>query len=240
MKVYLSNYRDHWISPYTILDHMFFWTDWSKCNRDKSIEFALTRKYIDRPDWCDKWSDRLEPISEAIRLVLDKIHPRISYVKIDRWDTWSMDSTLSPIILPMLKKLKLEKQGSALVDLDDVPEHLRFTTTEDYDSQRTFDFYKETVTEENVGPNVHTRWDWVMGEMIWAFEQLNDENWENQYWITHPEIDFTKHPEDEGKTSVPVRWIVEGDADWEGMEKHRARIQNGLRLFGVYFQGLWD
>jgi hypothetical protein len=79
-----------------------------------------------------------------------------------------------------------------------------------------------------------------MGEMIWAFEQLNDENWENQYWITHPELDFTKHPEDEGKTAIPVRWKVEGAADWEGMEKHRARIQNGLRLFGVYFQNLWD
>ena len=25
MKVYLSNYRDHWISPYTILQRVCFW-----------------------------------------------------------------------------------------------------------------------------------------------------------------------------------------------------------------------
>jgi len=37
MKVYMSCYRDHWISPYTILDYMFFWTDWSKCSRSKRI-----------------------------------------------------------------------------------------------------------------------------------------------------------------------------------------------------------
>jgi hypothetical protein len=33
MKIYISGYRDHWISPYTMLDYVFFWTDWSKCSR---------------------------------------------------------------------------------------------------------------------------------------------------------------------------------------------------------------
>jgi hypothetical protein len=41
MKIYISGYRDHWISPYTMLDYMFFWTDWSKCSRwtvEQSLE----------------------------------------------------------------------------------------------------------------------------------------------------------------------------------------------------------
>ena len=37
MKVYLNNYRHHWLSPYTIIDCLFFWTDWSHCHRDKSL-----------------------------------------------------------------------------------------------------------------------------------------------------------------------------------------------------------
>jgi hypothetical protein len=41
MKIYISGYRDHWISPYTMLDYVFFWTDWSKCSRwtlEQSLE----------------------------------------------------------------------------------------------------------------------------------------------------------------------------------------------------------
>jgi len=79
----------------------------------------------------------------VIMNVMDVIHPKIDYVKIDRWDTWSMDHTLAKIILPMLKQLKDTKHGSAIVDLEDVPEELRGTSTPDYDDQLTFDFYKD-------------------------------------------------------------------------------------------------
>ena len=52
MRVYINKYKDHWISPYTMLDYAFFWTDWSKCSRDNSIQAALddmngTKKYIE-------------------------------------------------------------------------------------------------------------------------------------------------------------------------------------------------
>ena len=41
MKVYINKYKDHWISPYTMIDYVFFWKDWSKCSRwslDQSLE----------------------------------------------------------------------------------------------------------------------------------------------------------------------------------------------------------
>jgi hypothetical protein len=41
----------------------------------------------------------------------------------------------------MLKQLKETKHGSPFTDMEDVPEHLRGTTTEDWDDQLTFDFY---------------------------------------------------------------------------------------------------
>ena len=77
--------------------------------------------------------------------------------------------------------------------------------------------------------------------MIWAFEQMQpDCDWEDQYWKVKPEIDWSDHPEDEGKKIIPVRWNVQGELDMEGRAAHDARIQNGLRLFGTYYRGLWD
>ena len=236
MKVYLSKPRNHWISPYTLIDYAFFWTDWSKCSRSK--EYIPEDKNIDHPKWVEKLSDKVEPVSKAIQWVLNKVHPPIEYVKIDYWDVWSMDYTLSPIILPMLKQLKEVKHGSGYIELEDVPEHLRFTQTEDYDSQSTFDFYREDNSE---GPDVHKRYDWFLNELIWTVEQLcDDDKGENKFWIEHGEIDFSKHPEDEGKTSKPLRWLKEAQVDWEGLRLHQERVSNGVRLFGKYYQTLWD
>ena len=59
MKIYISGYRDHWISPYTMLDYVFFWTDWSKCSRwtvEQSLEDSarITRgeksQYVEHPE----------------------------------------------------------------------------------------------------------------------------------------------------------------------------------------------
>jgi hypothetical protein len=221
MKVYISKYRNHWISPYTILEKVFFW---------REIDY-------DEP-LIEKWADRLTPICQGLQSFLDFVHPEIRYVKIDSYDTWNMDGTLSPIILPMLKQLKATKHGSGYIDLEDVPEHLRGTSTEEWDAQDTFDFYKENIPE---GVDIHVRYDWALDEMIWTFEQLQPDNdWEDQYWIRKPEFDFTKHPEDEGKEVLPIRWKQKGEVDWEGRNKHQERINNGLRLFGKYYQTLWD
>ena len=66
MKVYISRYRNHWISPYTILDRIFFWTDWSRCSRwtlTETLEDERRNKstYVDHPPWVDRWADRLTP-----------------------------------------------------------------------------------------------------------------------------------------------------------------------------------
>jgi len=71
-----------------------------------------------------------------------------------------------------------------------------------------------------------------MGEMIWAFEQLQpDCDWESQYYVVNPKADvFNLDNLGEYFSSY----------DNEGRAKHQARISNGLRLFGKYYQGLWD
>ena len=216
MKVYLSKYRYHWISPYKVLEKVFFW---------REIDY-------DEPI-IEKLSDLLLPIAKGIQAVLDFIHPKIDYVKIDKWDTWSMDSTLSMIILPMLKQLQATKQGSACVDDEDVPEELTLRSTDASPKENDWD----------ADDNWHKRWDWVLSEMIWTFEQLNSD-WDKQY-----------HSGVVDRVSAPCKWDDNGkptlyswdkgpndtsEFDMEGYTKHNERISKGLILFGKYYRGLWD
>lgn len=202
MKVYISKYRYHWLSPYTILEKVFFW---------REIEY-------DEPI-IDKWSDRLTPFCQGIQSVLDFIHPKIDYVKIDKWDTWSMDYTLSHIIVPMLKQLKETKHGSPNTDDEDVPEHLRSTAAEPKEN------------EWDTDSNHFLRWDWIMDEMIWAFEQNLDTNSEEKFF-DHAEWD--EKEKDFGKNLHKIK------IDQPGLKAHQDRKANGFRLFGKYYSGLWD
>lgn len=127
-------------------------------------------------------------------------------IRIDKYDTWGMDHTLALIILPMLKQMRDTKHGSPGVDDEDVPEHLRSTVepaAEDYD----------------IDGKWHQRWEWVLDEMIWAFEQLINDNNDSQ---------FFDHSTD------PITY------DKEGHKAHNERINRGTTLFGKYYRGLWD
>ena len=216
MKVWISNYRNHWISPYTIIECVFFWTAWSKCGRKKDI--VDDKDYVDHPKWVDKWADRIAPISDFIRVVLDYIQPPIKYVKIDRWDTWSMDHTLALIILPMLKQLDITKHGAPFTEDDDVPEYLR-------------SYMAQPKEHEWDTDSLHfMRWDWILAEMIWAFEQeLKDDD----------EAQFFDHSDSEGIKDLNER-ISKLKVDEKGLKAHQERKKNGFRLFGKYYQNLWD
>ena len=105
MKIYKSNYRNHWISPFTVLEYVFFWTAWSKCGRNRGV--IEDKDYVDHPAWVESATKYIEPACRAVKWVLDLVHPQINIIRIDRWDTWSMDHTLADIILPMLRQLML-------------------------------------------------------------------------------------------------------------------------------------
>jgi len=220
MKVYIGPYKDYF-GPYQLAD--------------------LLQKVGVSEDRCNTVGDWLSKtwVNKVFTWIYSKKKRKIK-INIHKYDTWGMDSTLALIILPMLKQLKDTKHGSGIVDLDDVPEKMRFTTTENYECQETFDFYNDPdLCKQNIQCDVHDRWDWVLEEMIWAFEQLNID-WADQYWLVKPELDLEDYPEDEGKETIPIRWKVKGECDWEGTKKHQDRIDNGLRLFGKYYQSLWD
>jgi len=141
-------------------------------------------------------------------------------IVIHKYDTWNMDHTLALIILPMLKQLKETKHGSPSVDMTDVPQHLRVNDING----------KEYWSDGHTDEKFHERWNYVLDEMIWAFEQIVDENSEEQFYC-HPPYD----PND--SLEETVRKI---DVDLEGLNDYHNRIDNGTRLFGKYYRSLWD
>lgn len=186
MKIYISKYRDHWISPYRIAEKLCFWREIS----------------YDEP-WVITCNKVLEPVMSIIMKILDTIHPRVDYIKIDKYDTWNMDNMLAKIILPMLKQLKATKHG-----------------------------YPSGLTEK--------KWDYILDEMIWTFEQLtaSDAN-DDQFWLELGEIDWSHHEPDENGLSL-AKWTKPSVVDWDGLEAHHKRINNGTKLFGKYYRNLWD
>jgi hypothetical protein len=227
MKIYKSNYRNHWVSPYVILEKVFFW---------REIDY-------DEP-LIEKLSDFLNPFSIAWQKFLDFVHPRINYVKIDKYDTWSMDHTLADIILPMLKQMKATKHGSPLVDLEDVPEELRMVGYEDASSQYTLDLDNPEEYGKDSWELTHRRWEWVLDEMIFAFEHYVDDTWEEAF--RSGEHDMIHVPCEWYEDGKPKLYKIEKGpndtyvCDYEGMNKVYKRMENGFSLFGKYYRGLWD
>jgi len=151
-------------------------------------------------------------------------------VHIDRWDTWNMDHTLAHIILPMLKQLKKEKHGSPFVDLEDVPEELQLHGHASSETLQ-YDLFESEEHDSLVWDAMHARWDWVINEMIFAFECLagKHQDWEEQFWSSRSNDEWVP------KQGIPVRkWDKEGHVKWA------SRMENGFRLFGKYYRGLWD
>jgi hypothetical protein len=170
----------------------------------------------------ERFLERLEDVlqwiyNHTINLYLDKKQRNVK-VKLHNYDTWSMDHTLALIVLPMLKQLKETKHGSPMVDDIDVPQELRIN---DVESKQFWD-------RGELDDNHHARWDWALDEIIWAFEMKAKDDWQEPYYGT-----WIK---DESK-------LLGGyhvNTDYDGMKAAQKRISNGLRLFGKYYENLWD
>jgi hypothetical protein len=145
-------------------------------------------------------------------------------VEIEPYDTWSLDHTLAFIIHPLLIQLKETKHGAPYVDDEDVPEHLRSTAA---------------VPKENDVDSLHfDRWDWILDEMIWAFEQSTIDD-EEQF---HHNLGNLSMKMEDGKVTFgkvdpdkPAHYF-----DREAYAVHQQRKQNGRKLFAKYYESLWD
>lgn len=240
MKVNIGPYTT-WIGPYQIAEKILFWMD--KDEDDRVHKFG---------EWlAGKKNDSL--LAKICGWIESKKKRRIK-VRIDRYDTWSMDHTLALIILPMLKKLKTEKHGSPYVDQADLPEELRLSKREQKVHEEGYWNKKLKATEAEqkaANEKFHAQWDWVIDQMIWSFEaKLDDNDWKNYYDPYLPDEPTEKSNitviEDDG-TERTEDWLFSeelsrsmGKYNSEKYKAYEARKQLGFTLFGKYYQSLWD
>jgi hypothetical protein len=196
MKVNIGPYTS-WVGPYQIAEKIFFWVDRRGIWADDDSRY-------NRWDYraCDKLGDWLDStwVSKFCNWIDSKINRKV-VVRIDPYDTWSMDHTLALIIHPMLLQLKANNHGYFSSDPEDAPDIDKGEKT-DYGNSDTLAI---------------DRYNYIMDEMIWTFDQLA--NHEDTLSFYDLEKDMY---------------------DMEGSRKYNDRIANGLRLFGRYYRGLWD
>lgn len=182
----------------------------------------------------DRWDRGLEKVLDGWQIVLNatvnKIKDRQKRkmdIRVDYYDVWGADHTLAKIIHPVLVKLQEVKHGSPLVDDEDVPEHLRSTAAPPMEN------------EWDIDDNHHLRWEYVLAEMIWAFEALGNDDFEDQFYSGESDWDFVKI---EGSNCYTMEHGPKHTfkVDEEAMKAAYQRVMNGTRLFGKYFRCLWD
>ena len=236
MLVKIGKYKN-WVGPYQLAEALCFWAK----------EVPDEHGFKDKPEWVHKFGEWLAygSVKPDIRLsevtswddersetllckflswIYSKRERKIK-VRIDPWDTWGMDNTLAYIALPMLKQLKEQKHGSPNVDDNDVPEELKSTSA------------PATENDWGTDDNHHKRWDWVMDQMIFAFESQFNE-WEEQFHTGIRDIQWKKLEGDYNEMIKGPNDTSYFDSD--GHLAYQTRISNGFRLFGKYFESLWD
>lgn len=220
MKVYIGNYPSHY-SLYNTLQRMEIKGRITKEQSDDIYDFIKDHKILDNG-------------LQFVYDILNKLFYREQKVKvhIDKWDTWNMDGTLAHIIHPMLVQLKETQHGAPNVDDEDVPESLYRTKTDnDWDTDS----------------NHFKRWEYVLDEMIWTFDEIRlgktasdmviypegyFDNWIETKFVKLENEDLYEmvpHPDDDK--------VIRPEAE---MKAYNERRKNGLRLFGKYYHSLWD
>ena len=225
MKIYMNRPKNNWLSPYTILEKVVFW-------REVDYDEPMVKF----------WNKVLTPFCSGLFTLRNLINRDIRYIQIDPWDAWSIEHTLSPIILPMLQELKRVKHGAPFVADEDVPPKLRANKGV-YKGNADPDLHR---IEDDVDSKFFRRFDYILDEMIWTFEQLHPDNdWESQYYSGEHDIVWEPKGELDEKGKPKFYEMKKGpkdtfQIDMKGMRKHQKRIDNGLRLFGKYYCALWD
>jgi len=215
MKVFIGKYPN-WIGPYQIADKLFFWLDkWPSDELEQRWDYRLHDKF---GKWLmDSW------VNDFCHWLYGKNSRKVK-IHIDKYDTWGMDHTLSLIIVPMLKQLRASKHGYPLADPEDAP-HIGVGDIDPNDLSDSL---------------ADARWNWIMDEMIWAHEQIVDEESDKNYYVPYGPDEKPEVSEGLQEFITSKDMLEMGKFDREKFDAYESRMQNGLRLFGKYYRSLWD
>jgi hypothetical protein len=163
-------------------------------------------------------------------------------IRIDDWDTFSLDHTLALVILPALKKFKETGRGSIWIDDIDVPDDIKSIASKPYDSSigELDEFYE-------------ARSNYIIDAMIYSFEKIVDDSWQNEFYsyendtiggFDYIAVDYDGNKVDEDTYEGKVLYELKNDnrmkIDNVGIEAVEDKIDFGLLMFGKYYRGLWQ
>jgi hypothetical protein len=158
--------------------------------------------------------------------------PRKINVRIDPWDTWNLDETLAHVIVPLLKQLKDTKHGVPYTSEEHAPDEFKGDD--------------ENISRHEPSGYNEKRWEWILDEMIWAFNQRIEGIESEAYYHNSDQLEF-KISNLEGTDGSTAGFNHQKDPtkppyfrDDEGLKAYEERQVNGFRLFGIYYLSLWD
>jgi hypothetical protein len=158
MKVQIGPYLS-WVGPYQLAD-LLRYVGVSESTRFRFGEWLSTT-----------W------VGTVCQKIYD-LRQRKVYIHIDKWDSWNAFVTITMVALPIIRQLRDTAHGSPYVDIDDVPPELQAT---DYADQMVH-YDQLSLFEDHVDNDmIHRRWQWVLGEIIWALEQLHPDHEDTLY-----------------------------------------------------------
>ena len=152
MKVYIGPYNDRF-SAYRLFDKYMSWKHEKPYWSVEDEEYTKTDKLIER------FCDGLQTVADHTVNKIHSMFERKIKIRIDPYDTWSMDHTLALIIHPMLVQLKAANHGYFSSDPEDAPSIGAGDET-DYGGNDTLAL---------------DRYNWIMDEMIWTFDELKSD-----------------------------------------------------------------
>lgn len=154
MKIYIGNYKTY-IGPYQIAQMLCFWAKRDALEGYPDYVHNFGKWLAEDKNGNDSW------LTKACQWLDSKRRRKIK-IKIDSYDLWNLDNTLSYIIYPLLVEFRKDVPSTAMVDKGDVPEYLHSTYGTGDDMSAMYS---------------HEAWLYVIDEMIHSF----DPEWENKY-----------------------------------------------------------
>jgi len=156
-------------------------------------------------------------------LFRDPWYTKSPQIHLDRWDTWDIAYTLSPLIRDLLVQLKETGHG--------YPSVFSEYTPNEWESREEYD--KALMSGKHRGGG-EKAWNDIMTDMIWSFEQASLEDMDEGFHSG--EIDF--YVDEKG-------YLQKGPNHTHTFDQERyahyfAKVQEGIDLFAEYYFGLWD
>jgi hypothetical protein len=204
MKIYIGKYKD-WINLHTFENFL--------------KQMGVSNEVV---EWIDdsifnSWVGEL--LTRFNEWRMSKGNQR-TYIKLDPWDTWSLDCTLASIIIPLLTQLKntthVYPYSEDIQDEDDWDEIL---------GKMIWSF--QEIVDDNWEAQYILEWPEIDSDDL--FDKKADE----KTW-------GVSIPGEPNEPALELKWKKRGVYDLEGMQKHQERIQDGINLFAKYYFNLRD